>query len=903
MDENEDKFEFDESLIDEVSNSEEFSGEDVSREEVVDAIAAIDALAEVAIEKLGGEDSDINPDELLDKVQELVDSDEDEEEEPEEEESEETSEEEEVEEELPEELENSVVRVMVSEDDSIKVEKTPDEVYDTVIDDVPCTVFDTCDTPDVEVEDEGETDEEDVLVIGNSHSKKFAKGFVKITSCANTKAWNKAYKKVKKMVGSAKLTAAHWAIVSALANSMDKAEKAKKKKVQSALLKLIKNNKNFNAKFTKLIKSDVEPEIAKEGQTEKEVKPEETVKNDSGYKEEGDITKEKSPEEVDSEHKDVEPPTPWDSNEEVVVPTENIINLEVPVKGITQKLILRKVSSSKKYNASTYKVLNSSKIASFVESGKVVKMGNIACCFKKTPSGTFACFARFEKSDDKATKYRPVIKNNRIVIGKEGKSSAAFVIASSIERDRKATKTKIVNSALRNKHLIGSDWKKEIRERNGKEEREVDYKKDPLVKRNHLKAIFKESDWSKLEPGMDESEIKEVLADINPGMFPNVENLRKFLWECAHEGIGDAQKYITIVNKALGMSRRTSVGMRRPVTSRFGRRARIMSMAREDLSPRYDRRASFYGKAQTEDDKLYSYGTLVAEIKDGRPVLYPDWDYSTTTVRHVREWLRQHGFEVGSKADIERMYVTNSRRMGLRSRRDVMSSRRIHRPIVNRRIMSDYDDYEDDVDFGDRSANVTVNPKYDFKRRRTVPARADRIDQIERVKDKVREQVRKVLRQRGLTFVDPEEFEESVDYIMLNVRETADDIGVMGRTSPTVSGATTEWLEDTLENYPETFKPIAASVKEEAKKEEVKEEEPKKEEVAQSKKEECGKEEEKKEETKEEIESKVRKMYEAEERKRLFQNSQTAMNEDKVLIKESVSRNSEALDKLYSAMF
>ena len=58
-----------------------------------------------------------------------------------------------------------------------------------------------------------------------------------------------------------------------------------------------------------------------------------------------------------------------------------------------------------------------------------------------------------------------------------------------------------------------------------------------------------------------------------------------------------------------------------------------------------------------------------------------------------------------------------------------------------------------------------------------------------------------------------------------------------------------------------------------------------------------------KEETKEEIESKVRKMYEAEERKRLFQNSQTAMNEDKVLIKESVSRNSEALDKLYSAMF
>ncbi len=89
----------------------------------------------------------------------------------------------------------------------------------------------------------------------------------------------------------------------------------------------------------------------------------------------------------------------------------------------------------------------------------------------------------------------------------------------------------------------------------------------------------------------------------------------------------------------------------------------IKSMARGYLKPEYDSRASFYNKAETDDNKLYSYGTLVAEIKDGQPVLYPDWNYSQTTIRHVREWLKQNGFEAGTKADIERMYpVQNSRK-------------------------------------------------------------------------------------------------------------------------------------------------------------------------------------------------------------------------------------------------
>lgn len=90
----------------------------------------------------------------------------------------------------------------------------------------------------------------------------------------------------------------------------------------------------------------------------------------------------------------------------------------------------------------------------------------------------------------------------------------------------------------------------------------------------------------------------------------------------------------------------------------------IKSMDRGYLKPEYDSRASFYNKAETDDNKLYSYGTLVAEIIDGKPVLYPDWDYSQTTLRHVREWLKQNGFEAGSKSDIAAKYeiIQNSRK-------------------------------------------------------------------------------------------------------------------------------------------------------------------------------------------------------------------------------------------------
>jgi hypothetical protein len=73
----------------------------------------------------------------------------------------------------------------------------------------------------------------------------------------------------------------------------------------------------------------------------------------------------------------------------------------------------------------------------------------------------------------------------------------------------------------------------------------------------------------------------------------------------------------------------------------------------------YDSRKSFYGKAKVETNSnegiitLYSYGTKVACIKDGKPELL--WNgYSQTTYRHIAEFFKQNGFmEYSSKAVIQ----------------------------------------------------------------------------------------------------------------------------------------------------------------------------------------------------------------------------------------------------------
>lgn len=77
------------------------------------------------------------------------------------------------------------------------------------------------------------------------------------------------------------------------------------------------------------------------------------------------------------------------------------------------------------------------------------------------------------------------------------------------------------------------------------------------------------------------------------------------------------------------------------------------------LQAQHDSRASFYGKAVIEDDgewiDLYSYGTPVAMYDKKAGHFYikpndtfaPNGKYSTTTTRHIREFAKQLGINVG----------------------------------------------------------------------------------------------------------------------------------------------------------------------------------------------------------------------------------------------------------------
>ena len=79
------------------------------------------------------------------------------------------------------------------------------------------------------------------------------------------------------------------------------------------------------------------------------------------------------------------------------------------------------------------------------------------------------------------------------------------------------------------------------------------------------------------------------------------------------------------------------------------------------LEAQHDSRKSFGGKAQVETDNagtetLYSYNTPVVKIIKGEVTLLPKWDSSATTLRHVKEFLKQHDLKAESKEQIAKDY-------------------------------------------------------------------------------------------------------------------------------------------------------------------------------------------------------------------------------------------------------
>lgn len=78
-----------------------------------------------------------------------------------------------------------------------------------------------------------------------------------------------------------------------------------------------------------------------------------------------------------------------------------------------------------------------------------------------------------------------------------------------------------------------------------------------------------------------------------------------------------------------------------------------------ELIPKFDSRKSFYKKAKVRttgvgEITLRSYNTDVAKFKNGKPEVYGT--YSATTLRHLKEFLRQGGIKADSKREIMRYY-------------------------------------------------------------------------------------------------------------------------------------------------------------------------------------------------------------------------------------------------------
>lgn len=87
------------------------------------------------------------------------------------------------------------------------------------------------------------------------------------------------------------------------------------------------------------------------------------------------------------------------------------------------------------------------------------------------------------------------------------------------------------------------------------------------------------------------------------------------------------------------------------------------------LEPIYDSRMSFYSKAKVvEEDgvkKLYSYKSLICEIQDDNAVIIHNiidhngesLTFSNTSLRHLKEFLRQNNLAASSKAQIFSSYA------------------------------------------------------------------------------------------------------------------------------------------------------------------------------------------------------------------------------------------------------
>ena len=85
------------------------------------------------------------------------------------------------------------------------------------------------------------------------------------------------------------------------------------------------------------------------------------------------------------------------------------------------------------------------------------------------------------------------------------------------------------------------------------------------------------------------------------------------------------------------------------------------NMSIMELCPYYDSAKSFYGKAKVieieNDVFLMSYDTIVAFFNRDTKVAKVIDTYSATTLRNIKEFLKQSGFKAETKKQIEKDYM------------------------------------------------------------------------------------------------------------------------------------------------------------------------------------------------------------------------------------------------------
>ncbi|MBO7734834.1 MAG: hypothetical protein J6S67_19900 [Methanobrevibacter sp.] len=155
-----------------------------------------------------------------------------------------------------------------------------------------------------------------------------------------------------------------------------------------------------------------------------------------------------------------------------------------------------------------------------------------------------------------------------------------------------------------------------------------------------------------------ESEVLDTVRDVAVGYGDQWEILKEYSESPSTANYADSYNeflddVLAVANEIVGKNESLKEGKK------------LREAPNYELHPRYDARQSFYGKARVDTgdkgdkNKLYSYDTLVAEMIGGKPVVYGI--YSATTLRHIKDWLKQNGFKAENKAQIEADYMTESK--------------------------------------------------------------------------------------------------------------------------------------------------------------------------------------------------------------------------------------------------